>query len=72
MLNGDPVVERLNGEIGYLKDAVIPALRQEYERMRAALQEISDYYEAGGDLPSHMGGIAREALNGQCGKDAKK
>ena len=39
-------------------------LRDEIERLRAALQLIDDYYQTGGDLMSHVAHIAQDALAG--------
>jgi hypothetical protein len=36
--------------------------RAEIERLRAKLEAIDDYYQAGGELTSHMAVMAREAL----------
>ena len=37
-------------------------MRDEIERLRAALQRIDDYYQSGGNLMSHVAGLATDAL----------
>lgn len=57
-------IQRLRG-LTYSSMEVLGAVGRaadEIERLTAALKSIDDYYQAGGDLTSHMAVMAREAL----------
>ena len=60
--------ERLTGEASYLTDAVIPALREENERLLALIEDackVFDHY----DLPEHAFHYRREINHQQKAAD---